>query len=225
MAHADIRDSTSQLSERARELLSTRGRLSALTSTLRLSIYGDPQEGLPQNGWGKGIAIWWRAVVVPFYSHWISSAVYAGAALLLFLVGLRRFADAVSTELLIVGFAAEAVLLLLLALASLAAPVEAPQSPKELQALTGHIEGMASHVADIAEILSHSRGQTATLEQGVAQLTRSVGELVQLLRQTTQELQQWRTQELRSLVRQELEQLLSDAVREKLSRGGRDTAE
>ncbi|MCS7170006.1 MAG: hypothetical protein NZ949_05215 [Candidatus Kapabacteria bacterium] len=127
------RDLALQLSKITEQKLRTQGRLRTLVSTLRSSIRGSPDEEIPRLGWWRGTLLWWESVVAPFYSTWISAAVYFGAAVLLLFIGLRRFTHIVSNEAVVASLVLEAVLLVLLCLVLLASPptTSPPASPQE----------------------------------------------------------------------------------------------
>ncbi len=65
-------------------------------------------------GFFKGTAIWMEEIVNRFYFSTINSFVYFGAAILLVLIGIRRFTDEVTDTVVIVGIAFEALMLLFL---------------------------------------------------------------------------------------------------------------
>jgi len=62
----------------------------------------------------RGSALWMEEIVNRFFYSAINSFVYFGAAVILVLVGMRRFSDAISEEMIIGGLVFEALLLTLL---------------------------------------------------------------------------------------------------------------
>lgn len=65
-------------------------------------------------GFFKGTAIWMEEIVNRFYFSSINSFVYFGAAILLVLIGIRRFTNEVTDTVVIAGIAFEALMLLFL---------------------------------------------------------------------------------------------------------------
>jgi hypothetical protein len=83
--------------------------------------------------------------------HWLTAAVYGGAALLLVLVGLRYWSRAVSGEVVIAALVLEALLLVLLSVAISAAPrsSSSAEPTSGLQEYAEEIRSIASEIADI----------------------------------------------------------------------------
>jgi len=75
-------------------------------------------------GFYKGTGVWLEEIVNRFYYSTINSFVYLGAALLLVLIGLRRFSDYVSENLVIAGVVFEALMLILLFFVMFHTPIE-----------------------------------------------------------------------------------------------------
>lgn len=72
----------------------------------------------------KGIALWIEEIVNRHFFSTINSFVYFGAAILLVLIGVRKFSDAISTELVIASIIFEASMLLLIFVVMLFSPDE-----------------------------------------------------------------------------------------------------
>ncbi len=70
----------------------------------------------------KGTALWMEEIVNRFYYSSISSFVYFGAAILLVLIGVRQFSEQVSSEMVIMGIAFEALMLIFMFLVMLFSP-------------------------------------------------------------------------------------------------------
>jgi methyl-accepting chemotaxis protein len=75
-------------------------------------------------GFFSGTALWMEEVVNRFYFSTINSFVYFGAAILLVLIGIRRFSDSVSDNLVIFGVAFEALMLMFMFVVMLFTPNE-----------------------------------------------------------------------------------------------------
>lgn len=191
MAHADVETASlpEQLATYAQEQIRRRGKLRSLGHLFWTSVRGNPARGLPRQGLWRGTLLWLEAVVVPYYGNWISAAVYFGAALLLLLVGLRRFSHLVGDGAIIAALAVESFLLLLLSLSLFAAAPTAPAT--SAQELTDWVSQLAIDMTEMADsagrILSqqerllqqwqHFGQQQHTLLQHLATLSESLRHL------------------------------------------------
>ncbi len=72
----------------------------------------------------RGTALWMEEIVNRFYFSTINSFVYLGAAVLLVLIGVRRFSSSVSDSIVIAGVAFEALMLLFMFIVMLFTPSE-----------------------------------------------------------------------------------------------------
>lgn len=79
-------------------------------------------EILHKLGLFKGTALWLEEIVNRHFFSTINSFVYFGAAILLVLIGVRKFSDAISTELVIASIIFEASMLLLIFVVMLFSP-------------------------------------------------------------------------------------------------------
>lgn len=84
-------------------------------------------------GFWKGTSLWLEEIVNRHYFSTINSLVYLGAAIILILIGIRRFSDAVSEELVIAGIIFEALMLVLIFVVMLFTPKEDIFEEKELE--------------------------------------------------------------------------------------------
>jgi methyl-accepting chemotaxis protein len=75
-------------------------------------------------GFFRGTALWMEEIVNRFYFSTINSFVYLGAAILLVLIGIRRFSSTVSDSIVIAGVAFEAMMLLFMFIVMLFTPSE-----------------------------------------------------------------------------------------------------
>ncbi len=99
-----------------------RGAISSLFATWRLAVgnievqkyVGDDVQVLHSIGMLKGTSLWLEEIFNRFFFSTINSFVYFGAAILLVIVGIRRFSDSVSDRLVIYGIIFEAALLMLM---------------------------------------------------------------------------------------------------------------
>jgi methyl-accepting chemotaxis protein len=75
-------------------------------------------------GYFRGTLLWMEEIVNRFYFSTINSFVYLGAAILLVLIGVRRFSSSVSDTVVIAGVAFEAMMLLFMFIVMLFTPSE-----------------------------------------------------------------------------------------------------
>jgi len=75
-------------------------------------------------GFLKGTSLWLEEIVNRFYFSTVNSFVYFGAAILLVLIGIRRFSDNVSDEVVIWGIVFEATMLIFMFIIMLFSPSE-----------------------------------------------------------------------------------------------------
>lgn len=97
-----------------------RSAFNSLITTWRLAIgeidlpkyVGDDVQILHSLGFFKGTSLWLEEIFNRFYFSTINSFVYFGAAVLLVIIGIRRFSDNVSDQLVIWGIVFEAAMLM-----------------------------------------------------------------------------------------------------------------
>ncbi len=75
-------------------------------------------------GFFRGTALWMEEIINRFYFSTVNSFVYFGAAILLVLIGVRRFSSSVSDTIVIAGVAFEALMLLFMFIVMLFTPSE-----------------------------------------------------------------------------------------------------
>lgn len=161
MAHTDI-SPREKLSTYAQNLLQSAGKFSVLWRTLRASIWGRNSELSGQGIW-RGVALWFEAVVAPYYAGWVSALVYAGAALLLLLIGLHRFTESIGTGAVIAALVLEVCLLLLLAATLGAAP----------SAQSTVVDSVATELKDIANEIAEIASDAWKIQEGHRELLRA----------------------------------------------------
>ncbi len=93
------------------------------TSEIELAKYCKQEVTIMHSlGFFKGTSLWLEEIVNRFFFSTINSFVYFGAAVLLVLIGVRRFSDNVSDDIVIYGIIFEAVLLIFMFLIMLFTP-------------------------------------------------------------------------------------------------------
>ncbi len=93
------------------------------TSDLEISKYIKQEvQILHSLGFLKGTSLWLQEIVNRFYFSTVNSFVYFGAAILLVLIGIRRFSDNVSDEIVIWGIIFEAAMLIFMFIIMLFTP-------------------------------------------------------------------------------------------------------
>lgn len=75
-------------------------------------------------GFWRGTFIWMEEVINRYFFNSINSFVYFGAAILLVLIGVRRFSDSISDDVIIFGVAFEALMLFFMFIVMLFSPSE-----------------------------------------------------------------------------------------------------
>ena len=248
MAHSDLTPAEHpQQYIRQRFLeLQRRGRWRALWTAWRLCIRGD--EALGQQGLGlwRGTALWLEEVVHRYYFSQVNALVYFGAAILLVLLGVRRFSHNTLPEwLLFGGIALEALLLLVLVVTLLFAPTESAHpspssSNEELQWLLSDLNELAQSYDGLLqrwdrslERLQQLESVTATLDQLATTLQNSPvpsTELIEALHNLTdalhrtragvaelaQQLERLNQEQLRELVQQEVHRVLEGLIAQRV---------
>lgn len=138
-----------------------------------------PKEFLPEDihlkhslGLLAGTRLWLEEIVSRYYYDAILSFVYAGAAILLVIVGLRRFSTAISDTVVLLSIGLEAFLLLVLFTVLLMSPPgEAPELPTE------HISEL---LTELGEIGRETATATIQLQASITTLERLTNETLRL---------------------------------------------
>ncbi len=225
--------------------LQRRGRWRALWTSWRLCIRGDEAQEHQGLGLWRGTALWLEEVVHRYYFSQVNALVYFGAAILLVLLGVRRFSHNALPEWFLFGaIALEALLLLALVVTLLFAPTESahPSSPsnEELQWLLSDLNELAQSYDEqlqrwdrSLERLQQLESVTATLEQLATTLQNTPvpsAELIEALRNLTdalhrtregvaglvQQLERLNQEQLRELVQQEVHRILEGLIAQRV---------
>ncbi len=123
----------------------------------------------------RGFILWMEEIVNRFYFSSINSFVYFGAAVLLVLIGVRRFNDNVSNNVVIFGIVFEAIMLLFMFFVMLFTPDEISESSEENES-----DATEEIITEIGEIGRDFAAAVVRLE--------SIGENIKLMINRQEEL-------------------------------------
>ncbi len=127
----------------------------------------------------SGTALWLEEVVNRFYFSTINSFVYFGAAVLLLLIGVRRFSDNVSDSVVIFGVVFEAIMLLFMFLIMLFSPNEDTDYDDEQP--NGNQETIEELILEVGEISRDFAAVSVQLENIGESLTDMLNKQTELL--------------------------------------------
>lgn len=116
----------------------------------------------------RGTALWLEEIVNRYYFSTVNSFVYFGAAILLVLIGIRRFSENISTDLVIAGIIFEAALLIFMFIVMLFTPAEydIDEEEEDKDELLDEIGEVGRDIASVAiQLESVSNNLTALLEK------------------------------------------------------------
>ncbi len=113
-------------------------------------------------GFFKGTALWMEEIVNRFYFSTINSFVYFGAAILLVLIGVRRFTEDVSDTVVFAGIAFEALMLVFLFVVMFFSPQETDYSDS---GDTGEDASMNDLIIEIGELSRDFASAVVKLER------------------------------------------------------------
>lgn len=159
-------------------------------------------------GFFSGTGLWLGEIVNRYYFSTINSLVYFGAAVLLVLVGLRRFSDIIDDNIVLLGVGFEALMLLFMFFVMLFSPseditlksdsddideanellTEIGEIAKEFASAVMAIENLSEKVDNLAELQRESIDKLNNLGIAFANATSPNPELVTVLKQTNEEL-------------------------------------
>ena len=132
------------------------------TSEIELGKYVRQEVGILHSlGFFKGTSLWLEEVVNRFYFSSINSFVYFGAAILLVLIGVRRFSDNVSDQVVIWGIIFEATMLMFMFFIMLFTPSDDAEGDDN----SAENEHQAELMTEIGEISRDFAAATVQLEQ------------------------------------------------------------
>lgn len=159
-------------------------------------------------GFWRGTAVWLEEIVNRFYFSTINSFAYFGAAILLVLVGVRRFSDHVSDEIVIAGILFEAALLLFLFFIMLFTPNEEIASndqreefdfqkellnevgeiSRDFAATTMQLENLTEKLNALISLQNEALAQISSIAKSFLDISQPNPEFVKILLQTNHSL-------------------------------------
>jgi hypothetical protein len=159
-------------------------------------------------GFWRGTAVWLEEIVNRFYFSTINSFAYFGAAILLVLVGVRRFSDHVSDEIVIAGILFEAALLLFLFFIMLFTPNEEIASndqreefdfqkellnevgeiSRDFAAITMQLENLTEKLNALISLQNEALAQISSIAKSFLDISQPNPEFVKILQQTNHSL-------------------------------------
>lgn len=159
-------------------------------------------------GFWRGTMLWMQEVVNRYYFAVINSFVYFGAAILLVLIGLRRFSDLLTDEMVIAGVIFEAGMLTTMFIVMLFTPEDEPEKYElskrksdsellieEVGEISVDFAGAVVQLEQIADSMKnflHNQAdliaQFNSINQKLNELNQPNPEMISILRQTNNEL-------------------------------------
>lgn len=157
----------------------------------------------------KGTALWMQEIFNRYYFSMLNAFVYFGAAILLLLVGIRRFSDLINDTIVIFGFILEASLLILMFVFLLFSPkddiieeVEKEENPDKSTDIIDEIGEIARDFADASlklgyinqnmlEIQNSQKQLINTLEQVATNLGKAISpndQMIEIMQKTNLQL-------------------------------------
>lgn len=139
-------------------------------------------------GFFRGTALWMEEIVNRFYFSTINSFVYLGAAILLVLIGIRRFSSYVSDTIVILGVAFEALMLLFMFIVMLftpsedALPINQAEDESEKELLV--------EIGEIATDFATAVGKLEALGESIKNMLIQQNEILTLLRESNENTRQ-----------------------------------
>lgn len=124
-------------------------------------------------GFFSGSALWMEEIVNRFYFSTINSFVYLGAAILLVLIGVRRFSENFNDGIVIAGVIFEALMLVFIFLVMLFTPPE--ESPKKIQDQSDESNSVTDLIIEVGEIATDFASVVVNLEK----MSDSIGSFVE----------------------------------------------
>lgn len=128
-------------------------------------------------GFFSGTALWLEEIVNRFYYSTINSFVYLGAALLLVLIGIRRFSDTLTDTVVILGISFEALMLVFLFVVMLFSPQDEAAKPKDADDQSS----VTDLILEVGEIATDFAAVVVQLEELGKKLNDLVGSQLDLV--------------------------------------------
>lgn len=137
-------------------------------------------------GFFSGTGLWMQEVVNRFYFSTINSFVYFGAAILLAIIGIRRFSESVSESMVIAGVAFEAFLLIIMFVVMLFSPNDEALEKTDDEESEG--EDLLSEIGeigrDIAEAVNKLENVNGSINEMIRQQVNLLNQINQIAKST-----------------------------------------
>ena len=133
-------------------------------------------------GFFSGTALWMQEIVNRFYFTTINSLVYFGAAVLLILVGIRRFSDTIDDTAVIAGVIFEALMLIFMFIVMLFSPRDDDEVSAKLK---DRDNGQEDLIVEIGEIGTEFASAVSNLENISTSLNNIIRNQVELTEKIT----------------------------------------
>lgn len=138
-------------------------------------------------GFFSGTALWMEEIVNRFYFSTINSFVYLGAAILLVLIGIRRFSSTVSDSIVIAGVAFEALMLLFMFIVMLFSPSEdALPLDKNNNGSSDEANQIIVEVGEIATDFASAVVELQMMNDNMKTILRQQDELIGLVKESNE---------------------------------------
>lgn len=129
-------------------------------------------------GFFRGTKIWMEEIVNRFFFSTLNSFVYFGAAVLLLLIGIRRFSESMDDNLVIAGVVFEALLLFFMFIVMLFTPDEDSPTYSYSESTADPQEELLSEIGEIARDFAQSAVQLENLSEQLVRLNDNQEELI-----------------------------------------------
>jgi hypothetical protein len=131
-------------------------------------------------GFFAGTALWLEEIVNRYYFSTINSFVYLGAALLLILIGIRRFSDSVSDTVVIAGVCFEALMLVFMFIVMFFSPQEdiLQNGEKNLNGAGAEMQDILIEVGEIARDFASTSASFEQVNESLKEMVRQQKELI-----------------------------------------------
>lgn len=137
-------------------------------------------------GFFKGTGVWLEEIVNRFYYSSINSFVYLGAALLLVLIGLRRFSNYITDNVVIAGVVIEALLLFLLFFVMFHTPIEnIEEIEKEENNSQDSIDELLLEIGEISRDFASVSVNFTRMQDSFSKIIETQKELIESISENT----------------------------------------
>lgn len=140
-------------------------------------------------GFFSGTALWMEEIVNRFYFSTINSFVYLGAAILLVLIGVRRFSSNVNDGIVIAGVIFEALMLLFMFIVMLftpseeALPISANGDFSEFRETN---EDLLREIGEIGTDFAEAVENLKSVSEGISTLTKQQNEIIKIVNESNE---------------------------------------